>query len=96
MATYVGVAGDEGYMLQAVDKMGDAGSDPEVQTSVSSFRLLLPRGIPLETTRTNSAAYRTTYLFGNLVVVALIGAGFVWLIRKVIKKMFDFYTKKPS
>lgn len=85
MVTYVGVAGDEGYMLQAVCKMGDAGSDPEVHASVSSFRLLSPRGIPLEATRPNSTAYRTGYVFGKLLVVALIGAGFVWLIRKVKK-----------
>jgi hypothetical protein len=85
MVTYVGVAGNEGYMLQAICKMGDAGSDPEVQTSVSSFRLLSPRNITLTTTRPNSTAYRTGYVFGELLVVALIGTGFVWLIRKVKK-----------
>ena len=85
MVTFAGVAGDEGYMLQAVCKAGDAASDPEVQASVNSFRLLSPQSIPSEMTRPNSNAYLIGNVLGRLLVVALIGAGFVWLIRKVKK-----------
>jgi hypothetical protein len=85
IVTFVGVAGDEGYMLQGICKTGDASSDPEVQASVNSFRLLSPRSIPLEKGDPDSIAYRVGYVFGKLLVIAILGAGFVWLVRKMKK-----------
>jgi hypothetical protein len=84
--TYVGLAGDEGYMLQGMCKESDASSDAEVTGAINSFRLLSPRNPPAETSRPNSTAYRTGYIFGQVLFLAIIGTGIVWVIRWVKNK----------
>ncbi len=86
MVTYLGLSGDESYVLQGICKKSDASSDLEVMAVINSFRLLSPSIVPTKTSHPNTPAYRVGYVFGQLLFLALIGSGIVWLIRTVKTK----------
>jgi len=86
MVTFIGTSGDVGYVLQGICKASDAASDAELKAAMNSFHLLSALNVPAETDRPNSVAYRIGYIFGQALIMVVIGTVVVRLIRKARNK----------
>jgi hypothetical protein len=66
---------------------GDAGQDPEIRNFIESFRFLNPpaRALAQPAARTQSAAYKTGYFMGQLLMFAVVIVGIILLVRFVSK-----------
>jgi len=77
IATYNTAAGDEVYMLQAVERLG-GGPDPELGSIVQSFRFLSPVKTQPLNIRSNSVGYLIGYHLGPY-LFAILGV-ILWLV----------------
>ncbi len=87
ITAYTTSAGDKVYILQLISNSDGAGTDPDLQSILQSFRLLAPpKALPLATSSKNSAAFEAGEKFGRVVgwVVgaALVAGGISWLIAR--------------
>jgi predicted Zn-dependent protease len=89
ITTWMTLAGNEAYALQAIHKSGNAENDAELRSIMNSFRLLSPAEVNVPAYDKTSVAYRIGRLVGGpcacvfllgLLVVA--GLGIVWLVRR--------------
>ena len=87
--SYTALEGHELYYLQVSSGMGDARSDAEVQSIIGSFRLLGAANTSSANATSNRISFRVGYIFGQALVLVLIGAAVLWLFRKLSSSTSD-------
>ena len=83
MAAYIGSAGDEVYMMEAISKGKDAASEPQLQAAIKSFRLLSPAAsfhAPPSASRSSNHLY--LLVIAAIVVIGMVG----FLLRRMTAK----------
>ena len=84
------LAGSEAYSLQAISKVSDASTDPELQSLLASFRLI--SAVPANTPGLDksSVSYKAGRVFGCCLVagvfVAIVAGPIIWLVRRNKRK----------
>ena len=82
MTTWVISVDDKAYSLTGVWKNGDASADPELQSALGSFRFLSSVSQNTTSAQRNSVAYRTGYLLGPFLLLALLAGGVIMFVRR--------------
>jgi predicted Zn-dependent protease len=86
LMNWITSAGNEASSLQGISKIGDASSDPELQSIADSFRLISPLPTNTPGLDKGSVAYKVGRVFGCClfpgVLIALIAGFIIWLVRR--------------